>query len=232
MKRQGLCSFKVKHLETDLFVQAAEDISSLVSAWVIEARTSIESYARSHAGFLESYFPLPEDLFAPPPVNWMLHAGQVAGTGPMAAVAGAIARFVCEKAALILDGEIIVENGGDTCFRATEPVTAAIWAGKSLFTGKIGVRCAPSDSGFMSICTSSGTVGHSTSFGSADAVTVLCEDGALADAVATAVGNMVNSRKDVSRAVARLSEFPGIIGGVVIKGEQIGAWGNIELVPL
>ena len=236
MKRRGLFSFRVSHKETDLFIQAPEDISRQVSGWIIEARTSIEAYAASHGGFIESFTPLPDDPLAPPPVNRMLRAGIAAGTGPMAAVAGAIAQFVCQKAAALLpDGEIIVENGGDTCFRISGAVTAAIWAGRSPFTGKVGIRCAGNrtDAGdFLSICTSSGTVGHSRSFGTADAVTVVSKDAALADAVATAVGNMVRSRKDVSVAVERLRDFEGILGGVVIKADQIGAWGEIELVPL
>ncbi len=231
MKRKGLCSFRVKHLETDLFIQAGEDISSHASKWIIEARTAIEAYARAHPGFLESYTPLPEDPLAPPPVNGMLRAGMVAGTGPMAAVAGAIAQFICAKAASLLSGDIIVENGGDTCFRTAGPVTAAIWAGRSPFTGRVGIRC-DIEGRLLSICTSSGTVGHSRSFGTADAVSIVSEDAALADAVATAVGNLVRSRRDVGPAAERIKDFPGVLGGVVIKADQIGAWGAIELVAL
>ena len=231
MRRDGLCSFRVRHLETDLLIQAEEDISARVSGWVVEARTAIEFYAKEHQGFLESYIPLPEDPFAPPPVKEMLRAGTAAGTGPMAAVAGAIAQFVCRKAASVLSGEIIVENGGDTCFRTNAPVTVAIWAGSSPFSGKVGIRCGPPGE-FLSVCTSSGTVGHSRSFGKADAVTVISADAALADAVATAVGNMVKTRKDVAPAIQRLGQFPGILGGVIIKADQIGAWGEIELINL
>ena len=231
MGRKGLCSFNVTHKETDLFIQAQEDISSQISDWVVQARTAIEAYAQDHPGFLESYTPLPRDPLAPPPVDSMLKAGLIAGTGPMAAVAGAIAQFVCQKASSILSGEIIVENGGDTCFRLLGPFTAAIWAGRSPFTGKIGIRFE-TNTKFFSICTSSGTVGHSRSFGTADAVTILAEDAALADAVATAVGNTIRSRKDVGLAAEKLSSFPGITGGVIIKADQIAAWGNLELVPL
>ncbi len=219
-------------METDLFIQAQEDISNMVSSWILEARTAIEAYAKTHEGFLESYIPLPEDPLAPPPVRQMLRAAAIAGTGPMAAVAGAIAQFVCHKAATVLSGEIIVENGGDTCSRIFGPVTAAIWAGSSPFTGKVGIRC-DTDEEFLALCTSSGTVGHSKSFGTADAVTVISEDAALADAVATAIGNMVKTRKDVAIATQKLEAFPGIKGGVIIKGDNIGAWGkDIELVPL
>ena len=46
----------------------------------------------------------------------------------------------------------------------------------------------------MGICTSSGTVGHSLSFGKADAVCVKAKSVSLADAAATAIGNMVKSQ--------------------------------------
>ncbi len=231
MKRGHLRSFRVRHKETDLFIQAQEDISEQVSNWVVEARTSIEAYARRHEGFLESYSPLPEDPLAPPIVKEMLRAGILAGTGPMAAVAGAIAQFICKQAASILSGEIIVENGGDTYFRAFDPITVAIHAAHSPLSGKIGIRPLTSYE-FLSICTSSGTVGHSRSFGTADAVSVVSENGALADAVATAVGNMIKEKKDITWAVQRFQEFPGVLAGVIIKGDQIGAWGEIELLPL
>lgn len=218
-------------METDLFIQASDDISIQVSALVLEARTAIESYARAHPGFIESYLPLPEDPFAPLPVRQMLNAGIKAGVGPMAAVAGAIADYVCRKMAEKLPGEIIVENGGDTCFKLSGPVTVAIWAGSSPFSGRVGIRCNP-EGDFFSVCTSSGTIGHSKSFGCADAVSIISRDAALADAVATAVGNMVDTKKDISPAIERLESFKGVLGGVIIKGDRIGAWGDLELVPV
>jgi len=231
MKRPGLVSYRVRHMETDLFLQAERDISDKVSAWVIEARSAIEDYARSHPGFIESYQPLPDDPFAPLPVRDMLKAGRTAGVGPMASVAGAIAEFVCRRMAEHLNGEIIVENGGDTCFRLSGVSTVCIWAGDSPLSGRVGIRCS-ADSEFLSVCTSSGTVGHSKSFGTADAVTVISENAAIADAAATAVGNMVKSTRDIHRAVEALRHLNGILGGVIIKGDKLGAWGRLELVSI
>jgi len=79
-------------------------------------------------------------------------------------------------------------------------------------------------------------VGHSLSFGKADSVTVVAHSTALADAVATRLGNEVgaglSARAGVDRALAKAREIEGIEGAVVICGEVIGATGAVELVPM
>lgn len=49
-----------------------------------------------------------------------------------------------------------------------KPLLVGLFAGKSPLTGKIGLKFEPGSS--LGICTSSGTVGHSLSFGKCDAV--------------------------------------------------------------
>jgi hypothetical protein len=62
---------------------------------------------------------------------------------------------------------------------------------------------------------------------------VLARSGALADAVASAVGNLVHGPDDIGRALARAREIPGVLGAVVIVDDHIGATGSIvRLVPV
>ena len=61
---------------------------------------------------------------------------------------------------------------------------------------------------------------------------VLAHDAALADAVATATANRVQSVKDIQSALGFISGIPGIVGAVAIKDDQLGAWGEIELCRL
>ena len=68
--------------------------------------------------------------------------------------------------------------------------------------------------------------------GRADAACVLAADTALADAAATALGNRVKKPADIPLALEWLAGAPGILGGVVIAGEKLGAWGEVELKPL
>jgi hypothetical protein len=84
----------------------------------------------------------------------------------------------------------------------------------------------------LGICTSSGTVGHSLSLGRADSVTVIARSTALADAAATRLGNAVGQAKDLGPALALAAGIPGLAGVVIVIGEELGAWGRIELVGL
>ncbi len=231
MARPGLVSFHVMHKETDLHIQALRDLSSSASRWVIEARVAIESYAASHPGFLESLIPLSSDPLAPPIVTCMLQASDVAGVGPMAAVAGAIAEYVGMKILDELPGEVVVENGGDIFLKTKGPVTTAIYAGASPLSNRVGIRISPGPDS-MGVCTSSGTIGHSRSFGTADAVTVIARSAPLADAAATAAANLVKGKNDINIALEWLRGIKGISGAVAIKQDRLGAFGDVELVPI
>lgn len=82
-----------------------------------------------------------------------------------------------------------MENGGDLYLWSRAPRIAALYAGADHpLTGRVGLRLT-ADHLPMGVCTSSGTLGPSRSFGRADAAMALSPDGALADAVATALGN-------------------------------------------
>ncbi len=226
----GLVSFRVVVKETDLMVQASKPLQKLVRESILTHREAIEAYILENRDFLEAMHPLPLPAVAPPIVRQMIKAGQLAGVGPMAAVAGAVAEFVGRDALKNTD-EVIIENGGDIFMRIPDEVTVGVYAGLSELSGRIGIRL-PAASEPVSLCTSSGTVGHSTSFGNADAVCVLSDSGALADASATAVGNRVKTDKDIPGAIEFGQSIPGVKGIMIIIGSEIGLWGGIEVVPL
>jgi len=190
----------------------------------------LESYLAAHPGFLEALAPWPEDPFAPGVVREMIAAAARVGVGPMAAVAGALAQRV-GRALSPQSPEVIVENGGDIYLKLQQPATIALFAGKSPLSGKVGLKIDPAW-GPLGVCTSSGTVGHSLSFGRADAACVLAADAALADAAATALGNRVPAAGSIPAALEWAGTIPEILGAVVIVGEKMGAWGRVELAPL
>jgi ApbE superfamily uncharacterized protein (UPF0280 family) len=167
---------------------------------------------------------------APGIVRKMTDASRKAGVGPMAAIAGAIAEYV-GMVLLSHTGEVIVENGGDVFLKTDGSVTIGIFAGKSPLCLHIGLRLCPLETP-LSVCTSSGTVGHSLSFGKADAVCVVSESCCLADAAATSIGNLVNSKTDIPGAIEFGKKIEGVEGIIIILGEDLGAWGDLELVPL
>jgi ApbE superfamily uncharacterized protein (UPF0280 family) len=148
----------------------------------------------------------------------------------MAAVAGAIAEQV-GRGLLRRSAEVIVENGGDVFLKTAGAATVAIFAGPSLLSLRIGVRIACGDAP-LAVCTSSGTVGHSLSFGRADAVCIVSRSCALADAAATAVGNMVGAKTDIDRGIERGKAIPGVEGIVIVAADQVGFWGEIEVISV
>jgi hypothetical protein len=160
----------------------------------------------------------------------MIDAGENAGVGPMAAVAGAAAERVGNDL-LLHSKEVIIENGGDVFIKTRHPVTVGIFAGKSPLSLKIGLK-VHSENHSIAVCTSSGTVGHSLSFGRADAVSVVSASCPLADAAATAIGNRVRSRSDIARGIEFGKKIRGVEGVLIIIGDRIGVWGELELVPL
>jgi ApbE superfamily uncharacterized protein (UPF0280 family) len=230
MARLGLVGFRVAVKETDLWVLAGQDLSREVQEVVLRERTQLEAYIAAHAEFLATLAPWPEDPFAPPVVQEMINAARQAGVGPMAAVAGAIAERV-GRAIETLSPEVIVENGGDIYLKVTSPATVSLFAGKSPLSHRVGLKIEPGLTP-LGVCTSSGTVGPSLSFGRADAACVLAPSAALADAAASGLGNRVQGPGDIAAALEWVAGVPEILGAVVIVGDKLGAWGRVELAPL
>lgn len=230
MARAGLTAFKVRVRETDLLILAARDLSAEARGAVVRERAQLEDYISGHPNFLTALTPWPEDPFAPPVVRDMITAARQAGVGPMAAVAGAIAERV-GRALFPESPEVIVENGGDIFLVLTRPATISLYAGTSPLSHRVGLKISPASTP-LGVCTSSGTVGHSKSFGRADAACALAPTAALADALATALGNRVQNAGDIAASLAWLAQVPGALGGVVVVGDKLGAWGQVEILPL
>ncbi len=227
---RGFVSFEVKVKETDLHIRAIRDLQPLALQSVLRCRYQLEQYISQKPEFLRSLVPLTVDEFAPPIVREMIRATESAGVGPMAAVAGAMAEAV-GRDLLPQSPEVIVENGGDIFLQSSHELKVGIFAHASPLSFRVGLRIPPSPRGW-GVCTSSGTVGPSLSFGRADAVCVLSPAAALADAAATAVGNLVRSPADVPQGLEKARSIPGLSGVVIIIGDKLGAWGEVELIEI
>ena len=230
IRHERLVSFEVTVQETDLLILADTNLSELAQDVVYRVRGPLEGYIAQHPEFLNAMTPLPYDKLAPPVVKEMLTAAQSCGTGPMAAVAGAVAEQV-GLALLSESSEVVVENGGDCFIKMDSSLQVSVFAGQAELSSRVALRIYPEKTP-LGVCTSSGTVGHSLSLGRADAVTVLGSSAALADAVATMTCNQVQNAKDIQRALDFAQQVEGVTGVVVIVGDQIGAWGDVELVPI
>jgi uncharacterized protein len=230
VKTDDLVNFEVIVKETDLLVRAERDLARETRESILTYRHQLETYIGLHPEFVKSLVPLDEDPYAPEMVKEMIRVSILARVGPMAAVAGAMAEFV-SKDLLKISGQVIVENGGDIYLATSRERTIGIYAGASPLSMKLGIRILPGDSP-MGVCTSSGTVGPSLSFGNADAVCILSKSAGLADAAATAVGNRVREKRDIEQGLLKGKEIEGVLGMLIIIGEGMGAWGRIRLVRL
>ena len=230
MKTDELESFNVTVGESDLQISAESNLIEETKHLLIKYRNEVAAYIKKHPEFLTSLVPINPTVEAPEIVKDMCRVSSLTGVGPMAAVAGAVSKYV-GKSLLQYSKEVIVENGGDVFIKPKKSRRIAIYAGKSVFSNRIGINI-PYDSGEYGVCTSSGTVGHSLSFGKADAVVILSKDVVLADATATAVANVVKSKKDMEKGLNTAMSILGIEGAVIIVEDKIGAYGAVDIVKL
>ncbi|MEF9918155.1 MAG: UPF0280 family protein [Eubacterium sp.] len=226
MHADGLEYFHVVEYETDLLIAANTDMSFQARNSVHETRKILEDYGQCYPEFFTALEPLEIKRKDPLIIRRMKSAAKTVGVGPMAAVAGAVSQAV-GRALLKKSSEVIVENGGDLFVKTSKKRWVAIDAGKSEFKElSIVVKASEHPLG---ICTSSGTMGHSLSFGKADAATVISSDVYLADAAATALGNRIKRYEDIEDAIKWAKSINGIRGVLIIVENRMGAWGEIEL---
>ncbi len=151
-----------------------------------------------------------------------------AGVGPMAAVAGAFAEACLLDMVRAGAEEAIVDNGGDIAFLIRRTVRVGIYAGASKVRN-LAFELEPRPGPF-GICTSSGTVGPSFSYGRADAAVVVSPNPVLADAAATALGNRVKREDDLGTCFEFMESMQDIEGALVILGDKAALWGKLPRI--
>lgn len=228
MHAEGLVSFPVKMGESDLFIWAERELSGEARISLKRHRADLEDFISRQPLFRESFRPYQVPAGVPEVVRLMAWAAGLAGVGPMAAVAGALAEVV-GRDLLAYSGEVVVENGGDIFLRSGVERKVGIYAGESPLSGKLALLLPPTPPGGIGVCTSSATVGPSYSAGAADAALVVAKSAALADAAASALGNRAKSPDRVEEAMDFTCGIEGVTGCLVIMGGQLGVRGGLEL---
>lgn len=229
-KSINLAFFDICEGETDLRIGASRNLYNEALNSVRKYRKQLEEYIKENPRFLKSLQPIEIEGYVPVIIRRMVEASAKANVGPMAAVAGAIGEMVGMELLQYSD-EVMVENGGDLFIKTNVPRKVGIYAGDSLLSGIFALKIYPEDTP-VGICTSSGTVGHSLSFGKADAAVVVSRDTFLADAVATAVCNRVKNPSDIQDAIEFAAGIDGVEGVLIIIEDRLGAQGRIELVRM
>lgn len=227
-KSADLVTYQVMIEESDLMVSSDMNIKKELLPVLKGCRDRIENACSSIDGFEKSLKPI-QYVTDDAMIQQMINASQKAKVGPMAAVAGMVSECVAKEA--VRQGwakEIIVENGGDLYMDSARDRKILIYAGESPFSNRIGLHIKHQQMP-LGICTSAGTVGHSLSLGKADAVVVLSKDTALADAMATSIGNLVQIPEDIQKGIDFGKQVDGILGILIIIQDKMGAWGDVEI---
>ena len=217
--------FELKETIVTIVADEASHIEVARSA-IKAARAQLEAYIRADPYFQVTLEPYECDDDAPDIVRRLVDSGNSMGIGPMSAVAGTISAIAVE--AMVENGasHAIVDNGGDIAIINDRPVVIGIYAGDSSIKD-LGV-VMPQSRKIRGVCTSSGTVGPSISFGLADAAVVFSDDVSLADSAATALSNATSvGREGVEAAFDVVRDVKGVDGAIVIQGGHAGIWGKV-----
>ncbi|MCC7550216.1 MAG: UPF0280 family protein [Methanobacterium sp.] len=219
---------RIRIQETNIMLKSDVEPQHLVG-YILRQREELKNYIKMHKDFQTSLEPLKMD-FTPPIVKMMGKASAIAGVGPMASVAGTISQLSLNFLLNQKAKYVIVDNGGDVALKTNQDVVMGLYAGESSLSGKIGFKIKYNKTP-MGICTSSGTVGHSISFGRADSVTVFASEASTADALATSIANHATGDVDgeiVENCLGKAEEFREYFRGVlVVVGEAAGTVGKI-----
>ena len=219
---------RIEIQETNILLRTDIEPTYLVS-FIVKCREELKSFIRMNNEFLTSLEPLKVGE-APLIVKMMAESAEIAGVGPMAAVAGTLSQLTLN---FLLNQDaryVIVDNGGDIALKTYKDVTMGLYAGESSLSGRIGFKIKSRKTP-MGICTSSGTVGHSISFGKADSVTVFAPSASVADALATSIANHATGNREVElveNCLGKAEELREYLRGVlVVVGESAGTIGKI-----
>lgn len=222
---------KLEIQETALtIVSERRFVASAVEA-AKSARLDIERQIRKDRFFLTTLEPYEQKLCASEVTRRMCEATGLAGVGPMASVAGAIAQVTLE--AMVAQGcrQAWVDNGGDIALTLESPATVEVFArpgSEKAFAFEL-----ERTDGIMGICSSSGRLGHSISFGDSDIALAIADDAITADAFATALGNRVTDKASLTSCFEVLRDSSRVKGGLAMIDDAVALYGTVpELVEV
>jgi len=195
-------------------------------------REDLLDYIRGHPDFQFALEPVRIAGDAPRIVRKMAQSSGIAGVGPMASVAGALADLGLESMLKYGAKTAVIENGGEIAAITERPISVNIVSSNLDISGRIGFYVTKEDCP-IGIATSSSKTGHAISFGEADSVTVIADEASLADAAATAICNSVRGndvRTSIQRGLMKSTEIRGVRGTLILRENQVGSAGRFPKI--
>ncbi|HEX9718064.1 MAG TPA: hypothetical protein VGA93_09015 [Actinomycetota bacterium] len=212
-------TFDIQVQDVVLNITARTDLDEESRAAALSFWEQLEAYALRNPDIRTSKRPIRVPADAPDIVREIVQAARTAGVGPMYSFQGALAdhvgRFLARSAS-----ELTVACGGDYFIVARKRQKLTILRNRD---GPISVVVQPRREG----------IGVSTNLGRGrahvDGLAVLASSCMLADAAAAGVQALLSKQDGLHLALEYLKKVPGVSGGVVILGENIGMTGGVEI---
>ena len=214
--------FRVK--ETCATIVCDESLLRTAQEAIFEARAIIESKVEDDPFFGITYDPMPPDSSDHPLIQRMCQASVIAGVGPMAGVAGAVAEFAVGRLVDAGAEEAVVENGGDIAIYSPKGRPVGIFADHPVFRD---LAFDVTADNVLGICSSSRKIGPSVSLGESNISTVVSDNVVLADCCATALGNMVTGEENLAESCERIGSLEGVRGCMSCCGGKIAVYGDL-----
>lgn len=199
--------------------------------YIYSLRADLKVYINHNPDFLYTLEPIKlKNNNLPLIIKKMYESSNLADVGPMACVAGTISELSLNYLMERKSKFSIVENGGDIALINNKKVLCGIYSGNKILGNDIAFeikrRKYP-----LGICTSSGKIGHSISFGSSDSVTVLSNSPSLSDALATRIANDVcggSSEDKLTNALETTDLYKEFFDGVlIISDDKVATVGRL-----
>ncbi|MCS7114702.1 MAG: UPF0280 family protein [Nitrososphaerota archaeon] len=221
-------NFQLNETNCTIISDSERSINIAISS-IKSNRRQLELYLRERPEFEYSLSPVRVEN-GPRIVRLMAEYAERANVGPMAAVAGVLADLAVEEMLRVGSKVAVVENGGEVSAVSDQPIDVALLAGDHPLSKNLAFRLEDFP---MGVATSSGMFSHALSFGEAEAVTIFAVNAGLADAVATAIGNMIKGddcRRVVKLGVEKATSIQGVRGAIIIYRDFIGIGGYIPKI--
>lgn len=209
--------------------------NSDLKSFITKKRVILKDFLVKHPKILKSLKPV-QVKNSPHIVKLMSDASELCDVGPMAAIAGSISEISIDYLSKKGSKYSIINNGGDISFInkfKNKKVICGIYAGNSPYSNKIAFEFKNYNHP-IGICSSSGSVGYSLSYGRSDCVTVISKHGNISDALATAIANEVNGKPNeiaVEKGLNEAEKYKDhFIGALIIVGKSVGTIGKLPKI--
>lgn len=202
-----------------LHVTAAADLGEETRAAALSFWEQLHAYALRNPAVRTSKRPVEIEADAPAIVREMAAAAARAGVGPMYSFRGALTDHVGRFLARDLD-EVTVSCGGEFFILARKRQKLTI---RTEGPGAVALVVPPDRRG-LGVATASGAQAAP-----AEGLAVLAESSMLAAAAAAGVRAILPKEDGFRLALVYLRKVPGVLGGVLMRGERIGLAGGVEV---